>query len=110
VDLITTLEPETAIQIISSTGYAVTLPVIHQYETTLANVSCQNCVKKITSGIRYVDNNADVSVDIFAQRLVVNSHVNDSEVERILLELGYSGLNEERNTAVSDVVEANTTS
>ncbi|WP_210446219.1 cation transporter, partial [Vibrio crassostreae] len=46
VDLITTLEPETAIQIISSTGYAVTLPVIHQYETTLANVSCQNCVKK----------------------------------------------------------------
>ncbi|MBE3869913.1 hypothetical protein HJ160_13245 [Vibrio parahaemolyticus] len=45
-DLITTLEPENAIQIISSTGYAATLPVIHQYETILANVSCQNCVKK----------------------------------------------------------------
>ncbi|MCR9299123.1 heavy metal translocating P-type ATPase [Vibrio fluvialis] len=109
-DLITTLEPENAIQIISSTGYVATLPVIHQYETILANVSCQNCVKKITSGIRDVDNNADVSVDILAQRLVVNSHVSDSEVERILLELGYSGLNEERNTAVPDVAEANTTS
>lgn len=58
-------------------------------------------------GIRDVDNNVDVLVDILVQWLVVNSNVSDLEVECILLELGYSGLNEEWNIVVFDVVEVN---
>ncbi len=45
-DVITTLTPEKVINVISSVGYSASLLSAQQYETSVANVSCQRCVQK----------------------------------------------------------------
>ena len=89
-ELITILKPEQAIQVITEAGYLSALITRRHYSTSVANVSCQHCVKKITSRIKEIDTNADIEVDISAQRLTVQSYVDDSQIEHVLQDLGYS--------------------
>ncbi|WP_038173722.1 heavy metal translocating P-type ATPase [Vibrio pacinii] len=107
--LITSLQPEQAVPEISSVGYSAALLAKHRYETTLFNVSCQNCVNKITNAIRSIDSDADVSIDIANQELVVNSIATNSEIENILRDLGYGDTEESdspSNIAKSHVTHA----
>jgi Cu+-exporting ATPase len=88
-DVISTLTPEKVINIISSIGYSASLLSSQQYETSVANVSCQRCVQKIVNAIKEVDVNANVSVDVQTQKLATTSYLDGSEIENILCKLGY---------------------
>ncbi|MGX9417480.1 heavy metal translocating P-type ATPase [Vibrio sp. RC27] len=89
--VITTLTPENTIRLVENTGYSAAILTRHQYETSVANVACKGCAKKITNAIKALEANADVSVDIEAQRLVVTSHLSGVEIEKALDDLGYNG-------------------
>ncbi|GLO62499.1 copper transporter [Vibrio sp. MACH09] len=89
-DVITTLTPEKVINVISSVGYSASLLSAQQYETSVANVSCQRCVQKIVNAIKEVDVNANVSVDVQTQKLATTSYLGGSEIENILCKLGYN--------------------
>ncbi|PJC86573.1 copper-translocating P-type ATPase [Vibrio sp. HA2012] len=88
-DFITQLTPEQAIALIEQAGYSSALirPEIQVMPVT--NVSCQHCVKKITTAILEQDPEADVQVDIPAQKLTATSRLSSIQIETILDELGY---------------------
>ena len=90
INLTTTLDSDTAIQIITSAGYPSSLAIKSYYETSVSNVSCQKCVNKIKNRIKDFDLLASIEVDISKQRLTVHSHLDDSRIERVLAELGYN--------------------
>jgi P-type Cu+ transporter len=103
-DLITTLNPESAIEIINTAGYQATLrlsdiepssthciaKVKNHYITKVKNVGCQGCVKKIRNKINEIDSSAVVEVDLANQSLSVDSQIDSADIEQVLTELGYS--------------------
>jgi Cu+-exporting ATPase len=90
INLTTTLDSDTAIQIITSAGYPSSLAINSYYETSVSNVSCQKCVNKIKNRIKEFDFLASIEVDISKQRMTVHSHLDDSQIESVLAELGYN--------------------
>ncbi|WP_282166490.1 heavy metal translocating P-type ATPase [Shewanella japonica] len=90
-ELTTILTAKQAIELITQAGYEAALLVAKTYQTTTANVSCQNCVKKITEAIVALDSQAEVAVDIGLQQISVNSVLTLDDIEAVLVSLGYSG-------------------
>lgn len=87
-ELITTLMPESAIEVIAKLGYVASIPTQQEYRTSVSNVTCQHCVGKITKAIVELDATAQVVVDLDKQTLVVNSSLNGDEIESVLVEPG----------------------
>lgn len=106
--LTTTLDSDTAIQIITSVGYLSSLAIKSYYETYVSNVSCQKCVNKIKNRIKEFDQLASIEVDISKQRMTAHSHLDDSQIESVLAELGFNAdVNEKTPLKLNDIqVEA----
>jgi Cu+-exporting ATPase len=106
-ELITTLLPENAIEILTALGYAASIPTQLEYRTSVSNVTCQHCVGKITNAISELDGDAQVVVDLERQTLVVNSSLTGNDIESVLTALGYSDCTNEPQLQTPDVTESN---
>ncbi|QFT13343.1 heavy metal translocating P-type ATPase [Vibrio sp. THAF190c] len=106
-ELITTLMPESAIEVIAKLGYVASIPTQQEYRTSVSNVTCQHCVGKITKAIVELDATAQVVVDLDKQTLVVNSSLNGDEIESVLVEQGYSGSTDGTQPQTTDVTKSN---
>ena len=106
-ELITTLLPESAIEVLAKLGYAASIPTQQEYRTSVSNVTCQHCVGKITQAIGALDGAAQVVVDLENQTLVVNSSLNGNDIESVLVELGYSGMTDDTQPQTTDVIKSN---
>jgi P-type Cu+ transporter len=104
-DLVTTISPERAIELITQVGYQAALqqPLLQQsseiksfaahYATSVQKVGCQGCVKKIRNKLTAIDSRAIVEVDLANQILSVDSQIDSADIEHALAELGYSTQN-----------------
>lgn len=106
-ELITTLMPESAIEVIAKLGYAASIPTQQEYRTSVSNVTCQHCVGKVTKAIVELDASAQVVVDLDKQTLVVNSSLNGDDIEGELVELGCSGSTDDTQPQTTDVIKSN---
>jgi Cu+-exporting ATPase len=102
-ELTTTLLPESAIAIIQQLGYSASRVEQQEYSTSVSNVTCQHCVGKIAKAISELDREAQVTVNVEEQTLVVKSCLDGQAIEGVLVELGYSGNANESQTQSTDV-------
>jgi Cu+-exporting ATPase len=83
------LSESEVINLIQSLGYDASLIEPQSQTFSVQDVTCQGCVKKITSALLSWDPQASVVVDIEAQQAQVVSRLSPSAIQRELDTLGY---------------------
>jgi len=56
---------------------------------TVAGMTCNSCVTKVTNAVSGIDGVRDVDVDVADGTLAVRGHIDDAAIRRAVAELGY---------------------
>lgn len=86
----THLSLPTLVKEINDLGYGMAAFFEDQYFTSIQNVSCQGCVRKIKNQLHQLDPNADIDVLEDKSVLQVKSLLSAQQIESSLMDLGYS--------------------